>query len=320
MILYIIFIFMGFYLLIKGADFLVDGASNLAKKFHIPTIIIGLTIVAIGTSMPELMVSSTASIEGHSDMSIGNIVGSNIANLFLILGVCSIIRPLKFQKNTECLENIVTIFATAILLFFGNNTKTNIVTRLDGLVLLICATIFIFYNIYMAKTQSNLIIEIQEGYNEDCISIIKSIFLIIIGILALKIGGDVVVKYASKIAHILGISEKIISVTIVAFATSLPEFLTSVNATIKGETDMAIGNIIGSQIFNIFLIIGISAVLCPIKYSIHYNFDLAILLGGTILFAIFPFIGKKHYMTRINGILFVVIYLVYIIHNINIII
>lgn len=318
MITYIIFIFMGFYLLIKGADFLVDGASNLAKKFHIPTIIIGLTIVAIGTSMPELMVSSTASIEGHSDMSIGNIVGSNIANLFFILGVCSIIKPLKFQKQTELVENFVTIFATLILLFLGNNTKTYIITRLDGIILLGCASCFILYNIYRAKKNTKLIIELQEEDSSN-ISIFKSFFYIIIGILALKIGGDVVVKYASKIAYILGISEKIISITIVAFATSLPELLTSVNATIKGETDMAIGNIIGSQIFNIFLIIGTSAVLCPIKYSLHYNFDITVLLIGTILFALFPFIGRKHYMTRVNGIIFVLIYILYIIYNIIIV-
>ena len=318
MIIYIIFIFMGFYLLIKGADFLVDGASNLAKKFHIPTIIIGLTIVAIGTSMPELMVSSTASIEGHSDMSIGNIVGSNIANLFFILGVCSIIKPLKFQKQTELVENFVTIFATIILLFFGNNTKTNIITRLDGIILLGCASSFILYNIYRAKKNTKSIIELQEEESSS-ISIFKSFFYIIIGILALKIGGDVVVKYTSKIAYILGISEKIISITIVAFATSLPELLTSVNATIKGETDMAIGNIIGSQIFNIFLIIGISAFLCPIKYSLHYNFDIVLLLIGTILFALFPFVGRKHYMTRLNGIVFVLIYAFYIIYSIIII-
>lgn len=318
MIIYIIFIFMGFYLLIKGADFLVDGASNLAKKFHIPTIIIGLTIVAIGTSMPELMVSSTASIEGHSDMSIGNIVGSNIANLFFILGVCSIIKPLKFQKQTEIVENLVTIFATIILLFFGNNTKTNIITRLDGIILLGCASSFILYNIYRAKKNTKSIIELQEEESSS-ISIFKSFFYIIIGILALKIGGDVVVKYTSKIAYILGISEKIISITIVAFATSLPELLTSINATIKGETDMAIGNIIGSQIFNIFLIIGISAFLCPIKYSLHYNFDIVLLLIGTILFALFPFVGRKHYMTRLNGIVFVLIYAFYIIYSIIII-
>ena len=313
MITYIIFIFMGFYLLIKGADFLVDGAVNVAKKFHIPIIIIGLTIVAIGTSMPELMVSSTAAIKGYSDMSIGNIIGSNIANLFLILGVCSIIKPLKFQKNTELIENLITIFATLILLFFGNNSKTNTITRFDGIILLTCACGFIMYNIYMAKRNANSIVEIQ-GTNEDDIGILKSIIYIIIGIVALKIGGDVVVKYVSKVAYLFGISEKIISITIVAFATSLPELLTSVNATIKGETDMAIGNIIGSQIFNILLIIGTSAVLYPIKYSLHYNFDISILLIGTILFAIFPFIGKKHYMTRFNGIIFVLIYTLYLIN------
>ena len=315
MITYIIFIFMGFYLLIKGADFLVDGASNVAKKFHIPTIVIGLTIVAIGTSMPELMVSSTAAIKGYSDMSVGNIVGSNIANLFLILGICSIITPLKFQKNTELVENIVTIFATLIFIIFGNYFTINVITRMEGLIFLGCAVSFIFYNIYMAKRDVNSILEIQ-GTNEENIRILKAIIYIIIGILSLKIGGDVVVKYVSKVAYLLGISEKIISITIVAFATSLPELLTSVNATIKGETDMAIGNIIGSQIFNIFLIIGTSAIICPIKYSLHYNFDISILLIGTILFALFPFFGKKHYMTRVNGIIFVLIYTFYIIYSI----
>ena len=317
MITYIFFIFMGFYLLIKGADFLVDGASNVAKKFHIPTIVIGLTIVAIGTSMPELMVSSTAAIKGYSDMSVGNIVGSNIANLFLILGICSIIKPLKFQKNTELVENIVTIFATLIFIIFGNYFTINVITRMEGLIFLGCAVSFIFYNIYMAKRDVNSILEIQ-GTNEENIRILKAIIYIIIGILSLKIGGDVVVKYVSKVAYLLGISEKIISITIVAFATSLPELLTSINATIKGEIDMAIGNIIGSQIFNIFLIIGTSAILCPIKYSKLYNFDILILLIGTIIFALFPFIGQKHYMTRFNGIIFVTIYTFYLFYSIMI--
>ena len=149
-------------------------------------------------------------------------------------------------------------------------------------------------------------------------NIIKSLLKIILGIISLKYGGDIVVKYASKLAYLLGISEKIISITIVAFATSLPELLTSVSATKKGISDMAIGNIIGSQIFNIFLIVGISAFLCPINYSTHYNFDLGLLLSGTIIFAIFPFIGKRHFMTRANGILFLILYLIYIIYSINI--
>ena len=309
MFLYIIFIIIGFFLLIKGADYLVDGASGIAIKFNIPTIIIGLTIVAIGTSMPELMVSTTAALEGHSDMSIGNVVGSNIANLFLILGVCSIIKALEFQKETEKFENFITIFATVLLLIFGNNMKSNIIARAEGIILIICCVFFILYNIFMAKKRKNDI-EIDTNKNEE-ISIFKSIFGIVVGIVALKFGGDIVVKYASEIAKVCGLSEKIISVTIIAFSTSLPELITSITATIKGETDMAIGNILGSQIFNIFLIIGVSALLCPINYSFEYNVDMIFLIFGTVLFAIFPFIGKKHYMTKSNGIIFVITYAIY---------
>ena len=309
MFLYIIFIIIGFFLLIKGADYLVDGASGIAIKFNIPTIIIGLTIVAIGTSMPELMVSTTAALEGHSDMSIGNVVGSNIANLFLILGVCSIIKALEFQKETEKFENFITIFATVLLLIFGNNMKSNIITRAEGIILIICCVFFILYNIFMAKKRKNDT-EIDTNRNED-ISIFKSIFGIVVGIVALKFGGDIVVKYASEIAKMCGLSEKIISVTIIAFSTSLPELITSITATIKGETDMAIGNILGSQIFNIFLIIGVSALLCPINYSFEYNVDMMFLIFGTVLFAIFPFIEKKHYMTKSNGIIFVITYAIY---------
>lgn len=242
-------------------------------------------------------------------MSIGNVVGSNIANLFLILGVCSIIKPLEFKKETERIENLITIFATVVLFIFGNNQNTNFITRKEGIILIVCCILFILYNIFMAKKKKDeTIIEIDEEKN---VSLRKSIFGIILGISALKVGGDVVVNYASKIAQVLGLSEKIISVTIIAFSTSLPELITSITATRKGETDMAIGNILGSQIFNIFLIIGVSALLCPINYSFEYNFDMYILIFGTVLFALFPFIGKKHYMTRSNGIIFVCIYSVY---------
>lgn len=316
MVLYIVFIIIGFFLLIKGADFLVDGASGIAKKFNIPTIIIGLTIVAIGTSMPELMVSTTAAIEGHSDMSIGNVVGSNIANLFFILGICSVIKGLKFQKETEKIENFVTIFATILLVIFGNNRNNNIITRTEGAIFLICCVLFILYNIFMAKKRkADTLLEIDSSDTNNQ-SVAKSILGIIIGIVALKLGGDIVVKYASQIAEAMGLSEKIISITVIAFSTSLPELITSINATIKGETDMAIGNILGSQIFNIFLIIGMSALLCPINYSFEYNIDMCFLSFGTILFALFPFIGKKHYMTRSNGIIFIVIYIIYLAYSI----
>ena len=265
--------------------------------------------------MPELMVSTMSSLTGHSDMSIGNVVGSNNVNLFLILGICSIITPLAFKKETEKYENIIAIFATVLLTFLGNNQQNNIITRNEGIVLLTCCASFIIYNILMSKKErSKDTIEIQENIQE--ISILKSLFGITIGIAALKIGGDVVVKYASEIARIMGLSEKLISVTIIAFSTSLPELITSINATLKSDTDMAIGNILGSQIFNIFLIIGTSAVLVPINYSTEYNIDMAFLIFGTCLFAVFPFIGKKHYMTRINGIIFVFIYICYITYNI----
>ncbi len=312
MLLYFMYILMGFFLLIKGADFLVDGASSLAQKFRIPTMIIGLTIVAIGTSMPELIVSLTASLKGSSDMSIGNVVGSNIANLFFILGICSLIRPLKFQKETETVQNLITIFAVLVLLFFGNNNLHPVITRIEGSILLVFTIFFILYNINTAK---KTFFEFDDT-NKKNISLFQSFFAITLGIFALKVGGDVVVKYSSTIALILGVSEKIISITIVAFATSLPELLTSVNATIKGDTDMAIGNIIGSQIFNIFLIIGISALFSPIKYSLSYNFDICFLLIGTIIFAIIPYIEKKHYMTRFNGIIFTISYIIYLIYNV----
>lgn len=312
MFFYIIFIIFGFYLLLKGADFLVDGASNLAKKFNIPSMIIGLTIIAIGTSMPELMVSFTAAIQKHSDISIGNIVGSNMANLFLILGVCSIIHPLKFNKKAERVDNLIAVFATLFVFFLGNNTNKHIITKEEGCFLLFFAIIYIIYNIFFTKKEKSK--EDKDNYKK--ISIIKTLIYVLIGIFSLKIGGDVVVKYSSKVAKILGVSEKIISITVIAFSTSFPELITSINATIKRDTDMAIGNILGSQIFNIFLILGISSIFEPIDYSINYNIDMFFLICGTIMFAIFPFIGTKHYMTRTNGIFFVLIYVSYIIYNI----
>ncbi|MBQ9658352.1 MAG: calcium/sodium antiporter [Clostridia bacterium] len=310
MILNILFLILGFALLIKGADILVDGASKIARKFKIPTIVIGLTIVAIGTSMPELMVSATSALEGHSDIAIGNIVGSNIANLFLILGICSIIKPLKFKKETKLIENPITIIVTLLFLFFCINQNNNTITKLEGTVLLILCGLFIIYNAIMAKKGNDFDNEepAKENKNDNIfIAIIK----VVIGIVALKFGGDFVVDSASKIAQMIGISEKIISLTIVAISTSLPELITSVTATKKGEVDMAIGNIIGSVIFNILLIIGTSAVIQPIIYSASYNWDFIVLIVGTILFALFPFIGPKDEMSREDGIIFLTIYILY---------
>lgn len=318
MLLNIILIIIGFILLIKGADFLVDGASEIAKKFHIPEIVIGLTIVAIGTSMPELVVSVTSALEGHSDLAIGNVVGSNIANLFLILGVCAIIKPLIFKKETRIFEIPFTIFVTILFFFLCINElngQTYIITKEEGIILLVFCILFILYNLIMAKKgeefeNENRILEIKTDEKKN-VPVWESIFGIIIGIVGLKLGGDLVVNHSVEIAQMLGISEKLISLTIVAFSTSLPELITSIAATRKGETDMAIGNIIGSQIFNILLIIGISAFLAPIAYAKSYNSNIILLTMGTILLGLYPYIGKKNEMTRSNGVAFVLIYIIY---------
>lgn len=306
----------GFMLLLKGADFLVDGASNIAKKFNIPEIVIGLTIVSIGTSMPELIVSTASAISGHSDMAVGNIVGSNLANLLMILGICAIIKPLVFKKETKFIEDLMALFVTITLLVLGNNSiGINMITRKEGIFLIILCALFIIYNIVMAKKgnefDDNTLIIIED---KKKISTFKSIFAIILGILALKFGGDFVVDGSTYIAKVMGISEKMIGLTILAISTSLPELITSVTATRKGEVDMAIGNVIGSQIFNIVLIIGVCAIITPINYSVSYNKDLTILIASSILFVLFPFIGKKDEMTKVNGILFLTIYAMYMIY------
>lgn len=310
----IVLLILGFALLIKGSDILVDGASNVAQKFNIPTIIIGLTIVAIGTSMPELMVSVTSAIEGHSDISLGNIVGSNISNLFLILGICSIIKPLTFKRETRVIENPFTIFVTVLLFLLCINGGNNTITKVEGAILLGLCVIFIIYNIIMAKKGNEFDKEIMLDESKE--SILKSAIKIILGIVALKFGGDFVVNGASSFAGRIGITEKMISLTVVAFSTSLPELITSITATRKGQVDMAIGNIVGSQIFNILLIIGVSSVLHPISYSRLYNLDFSVLITGTILFGLFPYIGKKDEMTRKNGIIFLMIYIIYMFHMI----
>ncbi len=319
MILQIFLMLVGFALLVKGADWLVIGGSNIAKKFHIPEIVIGLTIVSIGTSMPELMVSLTSAIEGHSDMSIGNVVGSNIADLLLILGLCAIIKNLNFKKETKIFESPFALIVTILLFILANNNlsdQVNVINRVEGVILLVLCVVFIIYNIIMAKKGEEF-----DGISKDLVIIniemnspryvVKSILFIILGIVGLKFGGDFVVNSCSEIARMLGMSEKIISLTIIAVATSLPELVTSIVATKRCEVDLAIGNIIGSCIFNILLIIGVSAVIKPISYSVSYNKDIIILIVATLFLALFPFIGKKDEMTRANGLIYLLGYIAY---------
>lgn len=304
----IIILILGFILLVKGADFLVNGASSIAKKLKIPTLVIGLTIVAVGTSMPELVVSTFSAIEGHSDIAMGNIVGSNLSNLLLILGICAVMKPLEFKNQTKFIENFIAIFATILLFTFSID---NTISRVEGIIFLLCCVVFIGYNIFMAlKHREN---NLEETEELKILPIWKACLYVVIGIIALKFGGDFVVTGASAIASLIGISERIISLTIVAFSTSLPELITSVTATKRGEVDLGIGNILGSQILNIFLIIGLSSVITPITYEVSYNKDMIILLASSILFAIYPFIGEKDKMTKREGIIFLGIYAYYLV-------
>lgn len=310
MLIYILLIALGFLLLIKGADFLVDGASDIAKKFHIPQIIIGLTIVSIGTSMPELFVSITSGLEGYSDMALGNVIGSNLCNLLLILGLSTVIMPVKFQRETRLIEIPLSLIFTIIFAIICN---TNLgITKKEGIFLVVLFIIFILYTIFMAingeKFDKNSEDSVEKA--ED-VSILKSIVNIIIGIIALKVGGDFTVDNAVVVAQTLNVSEKVISLTILAIGTSLPELVTSVIAAAKGNSDIAIGNIIGSNIFNMLLIVGVSALIKPIIYNISYNIDMIILFWGTLLLALFPIIPPKNKMNRSNGAVYLSLYILY---------
>lgn len=311
MFLAFLLIVVGFIFLIKGADFLVEGASNIAKRFHIPEIIIGLTIISIGTSMPELFVSITSALEGYSDMAIGNIIGSNIANLLLILGVSSIIKSIRFQRETRLIEIPICLIITVLFMWMCNQGKD--VTKGEGIVLIVLFILFIGYTILMAFKGEEF--DKEEGASSATEELqtnpLKDLISVFVGILALKIGGDLVVDNAVKVAEFFHLSEKIISVTILAVGTSLPELVTSVSAAIKGKSDIAIGNIIGSCIFNMLLIIGVSAVIKPIVYNISYNKDLIILIVGTAILALFPAIPPKNEMSRMNGVIYVCLYVGY---------
>ncbi len=306
MIIPILLIALGFVLLIKGADFLVNGASNLAKKFHIPEIIIGLTIVSIGTSMPELFVSVTSAIDGHSDMAMGNVIGSNVCNLLLILGLSAAIKPIVFQKETKLIEIPMCLVITIIFMVICNINGD--ISRIEAGILIALFIMFILYTIYMAKKEKT-----EETEETTNISIAKSIINIIIGVIALKFGGDFAVDNAVIIAKHLNISEQIISLTVLAVGTSLPELVTSVTAAIKGNSDIAIGNIIGSNIFNMLLIIGVASLINPITYNYLYNVDMVILLIATLVLSIFSIIPPKDKMNRVNGIIYLIMYVAYLV-------
>ena len=295
-------VILGFAGLIFGANWMVNGASALAKRYNVSDLAIGLTIVAFGTSAPELIVNIIASVKGYSDIVLGNIIGSNNFNLFIILGLAGLILPIKVQSSTAWKEIPISLFITALLILLINDfefTGDSSFSRLEGILMLVLFGFFLFYVFKQLKNDPSLQTETYET------STLKIWGLIIVGLAGLVIGGQLVVLNSVSIADSLGVSEKIIGLTIVAAGTSLPELVTSAIAAAKRNSDIAIGNVIGSNIFNILLILGINSVIKPVAFNTNFNTDLYILLGGTIFLLIAMLTGQRKKLDRWEaGILF----------------
>ena len=242
-------------------------------------------------------------------MSLGNIIGSNLSNLLLILGLSAIIKHVVFQKETRLYEIPMCLLFTITFMIFCNTNDG--ISRIEGIVLLLLFCVFLGYTIFMGIKESKTNLEKDDAKEEKNNSIVKNIILVILGVIGLKVGGDLTVDNAVNVANYFNISEKIISLTILAVGTSLPELVTSVTAAIKGNSDIAIGNIIGSNIFNILLILGVASIIKPITYNVTYNFDISILIVATVILALFPFIPPKDKMSRANGIIYFLMYIAY---------
>jgi cation:H+ antiporter len=292
----------GFVSLIFGANWIVNGASALAKKYNVSDLVIGLTIVAFGTSAPELVVNIIASANGYSDIVLGNIIGSNNFNLFIILGLSGLILPIQIQSSTAWKEIPISLFVSILLLFMLNDFRffgqTNF-SRTDGIIMLVLFFLFLYYVFTQMKNDPQTVtIENQK-------SAIHIWLLVIIGLTGLILGGHLVVVHSVNIANKLGLSEKIIGLTIVAAGTSLPELVTSIVAAMKKNSDIAIGNVIGSNIFNFLLVFSISGIIKPIQYNPKFDLDLYILIGGTIFLMSSMLTGRRKKLDQWEaGILF----------------
>ena len=309
MILNIFMLIVGFVILIKCADYFVDGASSLARNFKLSTMFIGLTIVSFGTSAPEFAVSVQSLLRGSGDIVLGNVIGSNILNILLILGLSSLFHSLSVKNNTVKKELPITILITSLFVVLISDVALgngdNMFTRQDALVLILFFTVFIYYLIRMMRNKVD-----EEEEESPMYNVLMSIFWSIVGIVGIIFGSNLVVNYASLIAGQLGVSERMIALTVVALGTSLPELVTSVSATRKGEYDIAIGNVVGSNIFNLGIVLGLPvAILGGIeKISFHY-FDLLALLISAFLLFIFSYNDRK--ITKLEGIIMLILFVIY---------
>lgn len=309
MLLNIILLAVGFVILIKGADIFVDGASGIAGNFKVSKMLIGLTIVAFGTSAPEFAVSVKSLLSGSGDIVLGNVIGSNILNILLILGVSSLFHSLNVKNSTVKKELPITmllstLFAVLLSDSLFDKGVVNSFTRSDGITLLLFFLVFIYYLISMARKK------IESDDNEELLPMWKSIIFTIVGIIGIVLGSNFVVDSASNIATLLGVSERMIALTIIALGTSLPELVTSVTATKKGEYDIAIGNVVGSNIFNIGMVIGLPITLFGGIAKITFSYiDLLVMIISAILLFMFSFNDYK--ISKKEGIIFLILFIVY---------
>ncbi len=316
-VLVLVFLVIGFVLLIKGADFFVEGSSSVAKRLHVPSIIIGLTIVAMGTSLPETAVSVSASIAGNNELAVSNVVGSNIFNLMVVIGVCAMIATVNVAKETIQRDIPLSLVCAGLLLLFGIigvGDKTGMTLgHFDGVIFLIVFAVYIFYMIKIAlkASKQGKKVEIEGGSDEDIklISVPKSIVFIVGGAAAIAIGGDVTVDAAARIASDLGMSQTLIGLTIVSIGTSLPELVTSIVAARKNEVDMALGNAIGSNVFNILMVLGIASAISPITIINENIIDLCVLIVFTV--CVWLFSGTRKKIGKIEGLCMVALYAAY---------
>jgi len=306
----------GFLLLIKGAEYLINGASSLAKMLGVSELMIGLSVVAFGTSLPELLINVFAALENNASISLGNVIGSNIFNIFVILGILTLIGTLKVQRSTIWKEIPFALLATIVLAIFLNDVilngyAENMLSRAEGLVLLSFFCIFVYYLYSLAMAQRNGNAKGLSKTRTPVYSTGKTAGFLLIGLIGLFIGGRLTVDGAVIAARNIGISEFLISSTIIAMGTGLPELVASIMAALKRNMDMAVGNIVGSNIFNIFLVLGLTATINPLPFEDYANFDVLFLVGTTIVLFLSIFTIKPHRIDKPEGIIFLLLYAAY---------
>jgi cation:H+ antiporter len=305
---------LGFVFLIKGADWLVDGASAIARKFQVSDLVVGLTVVAFGTSTPELFVNIVASAGGNAGIAIGNVLGSTISNIFLILGVSALIYPLSVSKGTVWKEIPFGLLAAVVLGLMANDRiidgdSASRLSRIDGLVLLSFFTIFLYYSFTIATAVEGM----EDPFRGKARTPVHSIVLVVAGLTGLTLGGKWIVDGAITLATRFGLSEAEVGLTVVAIGTSLPELATSAVAAYKRNVEIAVGNVVGSNIFNLFLVLGISSAIKPLPFQTARNLDLGVVVFSSLLLFFFMFTGKKRSLDRWEGAVFVALYIAYIV-------